>query len=91
MTVVAEPREVVVHAHVAVVDRRDPVLRVEPEARGNLLDCLRLVGVEQVVVERAREERVVDAEERVGHRVSFTSSASLSALPASPDFNTLTL
>ena len=69
MTVVTETGEIVVHADRAGVDRRDAVLGVQSKPGGNTFDPVRGVRLEQVVVERACEERVVDAEERVGHRV----------------------
>ena len=51
MPVVAEPREVVVHAHFTAVDRRHPVLRVELELRRDRGETLRRERFEEVVVE----------------------------------------
>ena len=68
--VLGEPGLVVVQAHVAVVDRRDPVLGVEAERLVDLVEALRLVGHEEVGVEGPGQERRVDAEEHVGLRVA---------------------
>ena len=53
-----------------MVDRRRAVLRVEDELRVDVRELRRLVRLEDVAVERAREEVVVDAEEHVALRVS---------------------
>ena len=62
---VGEPRLVVVETDVAAVDRRRAVLRVEDERRVDVRERGRLVWLEDVALERAGEEVVVDAEEHV--------------------------
>ena len=65
-----EPRAVVVDAHFAVVDRRHSLLRIARVLRVDVRERRRLVRVEEVSREGAREEVVVDAEEDVALRVA---------------------
>jgi hypothetical protein len=64
--VVGEPGLVVVDAHVAVVDRGDPVLGIELELRVDVVEGGRGVRHEQPLVEGTGEERGVDPEQHVG-------------------------
>src|SRR6266576_5269968 len=70
MTLVAEPRVVVVEAHVALVDRCHAVLIVDEHA-GPQRDAARRVRIKELRIERACEERVVHAEEHVAERVAL--------------------
>ena len=65
-----EPRLVVVQAHLAVIDGRDAVLRVEHVLLVDRLERRGLVRVEEVALERAGEEVVVDPEEDVALRIA---------------------
>jgi hypothetical protein len=67
--VLAEPHLVVVEADLAVVDRCHPVLAVEDEVPRHVRQLGRGVRLEQVMLERARQKIVVDAEEDVALRV----------------------
>ncbi len=69
--VLVEPGDVVVDAHVAEVDRGGLGLGHEgAQLVGHGVDAVGLVGLEDVGVDRPRQERVVDAEHHVALRVA---------------------
>ena len=64
------PEQIDVEAHVGVVDRRGSVTRIEQVSLVDSREPRRLVGLEQVVGERAREEVAVDAVQHVAFRIA---------------------
>jgi hypothetical protein len=79
--VIGEPAEVVVDAHLAVIDRRHPMLGIELVRLVDLTQALRRVRHEQVVVQTGREQVVVDPEEHVALGVPGGEDRAVHELP----------
>ncbi len=81
-TALGEPGHVVIEADVAVVDRQGAVLRVQLQRVGHVGQRRRLVGQEDVVIERPLQEGVVHAIEHVGQRRVFGQNGLVERLAA---------
>src|SRR5262245_47421832 len=77
MPVVTEPRRVVVETDVAVVNRRDTMLRISDELGRHLVELLRRVRREDARVEGTGEEGVVDAVEHIRDRLVLAKDRSV--------------